>query len=250
MKTVAFVHIPKTAGQAIHHQLARVIGKDNVSPIRVHSEVPKGETNLPPGYLLHSGHIDWADLETLPEDRFTFTVLRDPLERIASFYFYLLKEAKTLSAAELATPQQTGKRVILSETADDYFFDGDARWQAFVQDHYDNFYCNYLATGLMRGRRKVAKLTPEARIEKALQGAARLNRVYHIDNLVALEQDIARELGAEIHVADNFVNTGPHKRHDRRWPKLVALFERDDSAARLEAYAAEDYVLMERLGLG
>jgi hypothetical protein len=250
MKTVAFLHIPKTAGQAIHHELVRVIGKDNVSPIRVHSEVPQGQTNLPPGYLLHSGHIDWTDLETLPEDRFAFTVLRDPLERIASFYFYLLKEAKTLSAAELATPQQTGKRVILSETADDYFFGGDKSWQAFVHDHYDNFYASYLATGMIRGRRRIAKLSEADRMAQALEGAARLSRIYHIDDLGALEQDIARELGARIHVTDNFVNTGPHKRHDRRWPKLVALFERDDSVARLEAYAAEDYALMARLGLG
>jgi hypothetical protein len=86
--------MPKTACQTIHHELTHCMGKRNVSPIRVHSTVSNGTTNLPLCHLLHSGHIDWLDIDTLPPDRFVFSVLRDPLERIASFYFCIFKEAK------------------------------------------------------------------------------------------------------------------------------------------------------------
>lgn len=249
MKTVVFLHIPKTAGQTIHHQLAGAVGKAAVSPVRVHTEVPKGQTNLPPGYLLHSGHLDWTDIATLPEDRFVFTVLRDPLERIASFYFYLLKEAGTLSPEALATPEQTGKRLILDRSADDYFFGGDARWQAFLRDHYDNFYCSYLVTRRMRGRRRIDDVAPDEIVRRAVKQAAALDGVYHIDDLGALEDDIGRELGKRIRVAGHYSNTGPLEAHAPRWPRLLDRFERDDSAARLERFADLDRRLMERLGL-
>ncbi|MDA9019754.1 sulfotransferase family protein [Flavimaricola sp.] len=94
MRPIVHLHMPKTAGQAIHHELTRCVGKRSFSPIRVHSAVPNGTTNLPQCYLLHSGHIDGLDIDTLPPDRFVFSVLRDPLERIASFYFCIFKEAK------------------------------------------------------------------------------------------------------------------------------------------------------------
>lgn len=249
MRPIVFLHIPKTAGQAIHHELTRCVGKRNVSPIRVHSAVPNGTTNLPQGYLLHSGHIDWLDIDTLPPDRFVFSVLRDPLERIASFYFYILKEAKALSPQELASPQQTGKRISLTQSVDDYFFGGDRGWQRFILDHYDNFYCSYFATQMMRGRHKLLGLPAEEQIAQAAAGARGINAIYHIDNLAALEADALRELGLTIHIAGNYANAGPHKRSERRWPKLVERFERDDSVARIEAFASRDYALMRQLGL-
>ena len=249
MNPIVFLHIPKTAGQAIHNELTRCVGKRNVSPIRVHSAVPNGTTNLPQGYLLYSGHIDWLDIDTLPPDRFVFSVLRDPLERIASFYFYLLKEAKALSPHELASPQQTGKRIILTHSVDDYFFGGDRGWEKFIFDHYDNFYCSYFATQMMRGRDKLQGLPAEEQIAQAAVGAQGINAVYHIDNLAALEADALRELGITIRVAGNYANSGPHTRSERRWPKLLERFERDDSIARIDAFATRDYALMHRLGL-
>lgn len=249
MKTIVFVHIPKTAGQAIHHELVRAVGAHNTSPIRVHTQVAKGAPHLPPEFLLHSGHIDWAEIDTLPAERFSFSVLRDPLERIASFYFYLLKEARGLTEAELATPQQTGKRMILAHSADDYFFGGDASWQAFVRDHNDNFYCSYFATRLMRGRRSLAGLSPDEILDRAEAGARSLSHIYHIDDLAALERDALAELGITLRVAGHYVNAGPHAQEDLRWPKLEALLQNPDSIARLRGYAELDRKLMARLGL-
>merc|ERR1711969_313057 len=137
---IVFLHIPKTAGQTIHNALAAMVGGRHVSPIRTHTQAPGDAPQMPAGYALYSGHIDWTELETLPGGRFTFTVLRDPRERIASFYFFLLKEAEALDRDALERPQNYGKKLILQRSADDYFFGGPAGFNAFILDHYDNFY--------------------------------------------------------------------------------------------------------------
>lgn len=255
---IVFLHIPKTAGQTIHNELARVVGESAVSPVRVHSQAGGDAPQMPPGHALYSGHLDWAGMDALPAARFAFTVLRDPFERIASFYFYLLKQAQGLSEAELARPARTGMRNIRAVSADDYFFGGDTGWRRFVHDHYDNFYCTYLATGRMRGWTGIRDLEPEALLARAQSGAGRLDRIYATESretgLDALERDIARLTGRTIRVTGNYVNAGPfgtdpQARTERRWPRLLERLESDASVRRLEGFALKDETLMERLGV-
>lgn len=246
MRPVAFLHIPKTAGQTIHHELARVIGPDRVSPVRLHTQVRPGAPQMPPGYLLYSGHLDWTETDTLPPERFIFTVLRDPRERIASFYFFLRAEAEAMSPAELAL--RTGKRMILTRSTDDYFFAGDTRWQSFVLDHYDNFYVTYLGSRRMRGRSVLADLAPQARIARAQDNARLIDRIYSTTGLAALEADAARELGLQISVAGRRANAGPGAPGQARWPDLMARIESDANRRRLEDFAAQDAELLALLG--
>lgn len=247
MTTVVFLHIPKTAGQTIHHALVKAVGgAKHVSPIRTHTQAPNGP-QMPAGYRLYSGHLDWIELGSLPPDRFVFSVLRDPRERIASFYLYLLKEAQALDAEALKRPENLGKRRILEMSADDYFFGGDAAWQNFVRDHYDNFYCTYFATQKMRGRRALVGLDSADVMARALDGVQELDRVYATTDLSALEADIAARLGQTINVTESFHNTGGHEMNEARWPKLLALFERDASNARLAEFVSLDAALMHQV---
>lgn len=245
---IVFLHIPKTAGQTIHNELVKLVGgEQNVSPIRVHTQaVP--QMQMPAGYALYSGHIDWTALDSLPQDRFVFTVLRDPRERIASFYFYLKKEAQHLSAADLDRPENIGKRKALKESADDYFFGGDPMWQNFILDHYENFYCSYFASRKMRGRRGLSDLSPAEVQDRAAAALAGLDGVYLTDQLGRLECDIERNFGQRISVTGTYINAGNHKANERRWPKLVAALERDNSVARLEKFVHRDEALMVRAG--
>jgi hypothetical protein len=245
VRPIVFLHIPKTAGQTIHNQLAQMVGAKSVSPIRVQSQAPKGP-QMPTGYALYSGHIDWVEIETL-DDPFVFTVLREPTERIASFYFYLLSEARKLNASELALPGNAGKARILEMSAEDYFFGGTPAWQTFVRDHYDNFYCSYFATRLMRGGATARALAPDDLLKQALEGLATIDRVYHTDHLEVLEQDIEKMFGTTIKVSGNYVNAGEHDRSEPRWPKLAALLDSDDAIRRLEDFAANDNELMTRI---
>ncbi|MBY5935558.1 sulfotransferase family protein [Tateyamaria omphalii] len=247
-RTIVFLHIPKTAGQTVHTELTRVIGEDRTSPVRVHTQAGP-EDQFPPGYRLYSGHLDWTTLETLPEDRFTFSVLRDPRERIASFYFYLLKKAEGTDAEALQRPEHTGMRTILERSADDYFFGGDARWRTFIRDHYDNFYCTYFATRKMRGWSRISKLTKSELMARARAGAEAVDAFYGMDGLAALEADLHSVLGAPVHLVNTRVNEGPKDMGAQRWPALAARLERDDSLRRLERMAALDAKLMRHLSV-
>ncbi|MEP4309737.1 MAG: sulfotransferase family 2 domain-containing protein [Lentilitoribacter sp.] len=247
MTTIVFLHIPKTAGQTIHNALVSVVGgPDHVSPVRVHSQAPNGP-QMPAGYKLYSGHIDWVELDTLPQDRFVFSVLRDPRERIASFYLYLLKEAQGLTAKQLALPQNTGKRRILENTADDYFFGGDQSWQNFVRDHYDNFYCTYFATRKMRGNRLVRDLSQVDLIARAQEGWKQLDGLYFVDNLGKLETDFSEKLGRNIEVTTTYHNIGNNALDKARWPIFLDRFEQDASVARLDAFVEADDALIAKI---
>lgn len=244
MRPIVFLHIPKTAGQVIHHALSAMVGAKNTSPIRVNDQA-KGGSSLPPGYLLHSGHLDWPDLEKVAGDPFVFTVLRDPAERIGSFYFYMLGKAKAASKAEIE--QRVGLPKILQNSADDYFFGGDERWQSFVRNLYFNFYCSYFITRRFRGRVTLPKLSRDEVVDRALAGAKSISRIYRVENLAALEDDIERLYGHRIKVADNYANTGDHDPDEPRWTKLMARMERDESVRRMQDFVTEDRALLARL---
>ncbi|MDJ0994741.1 MAG: sulfotransferase family 2 domain-containing protein [Dinoroseobacter sp.] len=251
MSPIVFLHIPKTAGQTIHGELSRIVGQDAVSPVRVHTQTENGSRQFPPGYRLYSGHIDWSGLETLPEDRFVFTVLRDPRERIASFYFYLLKEARALTPDVLVTPQRYGMARILEWPAARYFFGGDARWRRFIRDHYDNVYTRYFATRQIRGWGAVAEAerTPPALLRRALDNLALVDRVYTTTTLGALEADIAARFGAQITVAGQYRNAGDMPQGTARWPRLMDLIDDPMDRARLSRFCATDDALLAALKL-
>ena len=249
MAPIVFLHIPKTAGQTIHSELTRLVRPDRVSPVRVHTEAATGAAQFPPGYDLYSGHLDWEALDTIPEDRFVFTVFRDPCERIASFYFYLLKRAQTLTESELARPERQGMRRIRSQSADAYFFGGDPGWQRFIHDHYDNVYCTYLATRKVRGWKQVRDLDPVARIAAAKANLPMIDRIYSTRDLGALERDIASRCDGSVSMTGKFVNKGGHSDDELRWPKLLDRIESDANLRRLEAFVTADEDLISDLGV-
>lgn len=247
---IVFLHIPKTAGQTVHAALAGAVGPRAVSPVRVHTEAGPGAAQLPPGYRLYSGHLDWEALESIPAPRFVFTVLRDPLERIGSFYLYLRRQAEGLTPAELARPERTGMRMALEHGPDEYFFGGDPEWQRFVREHYHSPYCAYLATRRIRGFSRVADLPARELVARALAAARTLDGVYAVDALDVLERDLVARLGLRVDVTGRVVNASPEGRGGGRWDRLAAMVEREETLVRLRAFARADQVLMHRLGLG
>ena len=245
---IAFLHIPKTAGQSIVKELRRVCGDKAHSPVRTHTQAAK-DAQMPAGYRVYAGHIDWVDLETLDDDKFSFSVLRNPRERIASFYFYLKREAEKLTPEQLALKENTGKRNILSQTAEEYFFGGDRPWQVFVHDHYDNFYTTYFATRRIRGWREINDLSDDDLLEQALAGAEAVSGLYGMGELARLETDLGNVLGSKIDLQKTRVNTGPAPKSGKRWDDLMALFESPENRLKLEAFAARDEEFMRRIGL-
>lgn len=246
---IVFLHIPKTAGQTVHNELVRAVGEGDVSPVRLHTQAPTAEEQLPSGYRLYSGHIDWTALDQIAKPRFVFSILRDPRERIASFYFYLLKEANALDPEALDAPHNAGKNRILNQSAEDYFFGGDEAWQAFIRDHYDNFYCRYFGTQRIRAGHGFSEMPERRKLRGALRNMSKIDWVYSLDNLAALEDDLRDLYGFDLNLTDTHNNVGDRPASEPRWPRLLALLEEDASKSRLEDFVALDQSLMQRLEL-
>jgi Sulfotransferase family len=240
---LVFLHIPKTAGQTVHNSLARVARARRVSPIRVHTQALDPQDQFPAGYSLYSGHLDWSAVAHLPSARFIFTVLREPTERIASFYYYLRRQAQALDPASLNQGCNLGLKRALEWSPDSYFFGGDDNWQVFIRSHYDNFYCTYFATRRMLGWGEAQDLTERQLLAKARAGLSSLDGVYSTHNMTAMEQDFRHRFGIHLRVANRYDNTSGEPGNTLRWPRLLASFETDAQALRMQDLVARDHLL-------
>ena len=245
---VYFLHIPKTAGQSVHNGIERVLGKGAVSPIRVHTQVSTSDEQFPAGYSFYSGHLDWDCLGKDADGRFIFSTLRDPRERIGSFYLFLQDEARRLSEEDLQRGANLGKRNALRLSADDYFFGGDDGWAAFISDHYDNFYTSYFASRTMRGRSSLRGMSLESRVATAAGNIAAYNIcIFSVLDLGALEAELSSFIGKTFMLRERRDNVGKSSADGSRWKQLVSLFECDASARKLDSFVAEDMELISRL---
>lgn len=246
-KPIVFLHIPKTAGQTVHNVLARAVHPRRVSPIRVHTQAYDPETQYPPGYSLYSGHLDWCAINHLPQARFVFTVLRDPKERVASFYFYLQRKAAGMDRASLNLPQNIGLKCARDLSPDDYFFGGDEDWQVFIRSHYDNFYCTYFATRRMLGWGETLDFTSAQLLKRARRGLASLDQIYATTKMLAMEQDLNTRFGTRLRLAGRYDNTSGEPTDTLRWPRLLAGFDSDAASRRMQDLVARDLTLTDGL---
>lgn len=246
MTPIVFLHVPKTAGQTVHSELQRVVGgKARVSPVRVNRNHHDGKT-MPPGYRLYSGHLDWIELEKI-QPRFAFTILREPKERLASYYFYMRNEGLSLPRAELERPENLGRHNAATLSTEDYFMRGGDAWQNFMRDHYENFYSSYFSTRLMRGRSQIVGRPMAAVLDQAVQNMQELDAIYRTDTLEALEEDIWDRYGKVISLVGNYRNVGSPARGQSRWDLLCERLESDAAVDRIESFTKVDRILFDRL---
>lgn len=94
--TVIFLHIPKAAGTTLHRILERQyppaaifsIGSDAHTSIREFKELPDAQRAA---IRLFRGHMPYGLHTYLPQPTTYFTILRDPVERVISYYHYILR---------------------------------------------------------------------------------------------------------------------------------------------------------------
>ena len=245
--SIVFLHIPKTAGQSIHTALSNFIGEKMVSPIRVHTQVGAYEAQFPAGYSLYSGHLDWVALNSVRKPRFVFTVLRDPLERLASFYYYLREKSLNMSLTELEKPENLGLRTIGTRSIADYFFGGRSDWQKFILDHYYNPYCAYFISKKIRGYEEIKHLTTAELVHNAWMESSKLDAIYNVNRLEKLDHDMHLLFGAKISVKNTRVNIGPGATSGSRWKALKEELDNDELAQMLYNLVAADIKLMDAL---
>ena len=120
----------KTARQSVHRMLRSLYGPDKVAPVRVNRHWKKCTHDSLGAFDVFSGHLDWDRLDFVPAPKIVFALLRDLLERIASFYLFMKKNASAMSAEELERPSKRGQRLIASLSIDDYFCDTSLTWRS------------------------------------------------------------------------------------------------------------------------
>ncbi len=82
---VVFLHIQKTAGTSLFRMLVERLGKPAIS----HGDFLRYQpTDLAP-FRLIAGHFGYEYLRAIPGRNFTFTFLREPVDRVVSLYHFM-----------------------------------------------------------------------------------------------------------------------------------------------------------------
>jgi hypothetical protein len=97
MPPLAFLHIPKTAGTSIRAAMQKAIGHENcyvLGDSEPWQNFRKSAPSLGDTPVL-AGHFSMTDLSLVPGERKIFTILRDPVSRIISYYGFLKRRPNT-----------------------------------------------------------------------------------------------------------------------------------------------------------
>lgn len=239
---VIFLHIPKTAGQSVHAALVHAFGREAVCPARVNDHLKKFTITELNRYQVFSGHLDWAMLDCIKGPRYTFTIFREPMDRILSFYFYLRDEAAKLSAEDLRSPERQGLRAALELSPKDYFIGGPPFLRRFIDDHYDNFYSYYFAGRHYQARSELVGLTKRGELSHddilrmAKDNLSQLDSVFTVDDMTSVFSAIREISGKEIMSDDKYrVNVNKNISAHDRGQRLRDLGAERDTMEKLEA---------------
>lgn len=249
---IIFLHIPKTAGQSVHAGLIKAFGEKVVCPARVNDQLKGYSISELNRYRVFSGHLDWSLLDCVKGPRYTFTVLRKPVDRILSFYFYLRKQAELLDPDALRLPQNQGMRAAKELSPDEYFSGGQPHLRRFLDDHYDNFYTyyfagrRYTARGEIIGLVKRGVITKDRLIEIAKENMAQLDAVFTLDNISKAFEAICEISGTlEIDDIDCNLNKNQEIAPEDRHEQLLRLGATDKTFRRLSEFCDLDNELWE-----
>lgn len=188
---LAFVHLPKTAGQSVHQFLVDRFGKDKICSARVQQQLGDIRVSELQNKTVFSGHFDLSLIDILPGRVFSFTVLRDPMDRLLSFYFYLNKKSQDMDEKELSKPEHAGLHAARYLSPDDYFCHAEPAMRAFLDDHYDNFYMYFFAGGSYNSRRQLHTMAKKDVLRRAMKNVLDIDAVYTIDSWENLDHDLS-----------------------------------------------------------
>ena len=240
-----FLHIPKTAGQSIHEALVKSFGSANVCPARNNDQLNSMTITELNRFKVFSGHFDWVTFDCLHGPKYVFTVLREPQERILSFYFYLRDKAKRLSLQELNEPTSKGLKAILELTPKEYFLGGSPEIRNFIDDHYDNFYTYYFAGRRYTSRNELSQLIQEGKLtygalmQKAFYNIANIDRVYRLDQIDDAVNSISSMSGVQLDKR-YLVNVNHETPPENRLEKLSKLGADTETILAIRSFCSMD----------
>jgi hypothetical protein len=231
---IVFLHIPKTAGQSVHTALVSAFGEEMVCPARVNEQLKTYTIRELNQYQVFSGHLDWAMLDCLKGPSYQFTVLRKPIDRILSFYFYLKQKSEGMSQEQLLLPHNQGMRAAKELSPNDYFGGGEKHLRSFLDDHYDNFYTYFFA-----GRRFNARNEFQGVIRRGEMSEDRLTKMAK-DNLTCLDMVFSQDDLGKVLSAISDISGKSNIRNEDYKINVNSQLPADDRVAQLERLGAND----------
>lgn len=250
---IIFLHIPKTAGQSVHAALENAYGSDAVCPARVNEQLRRFTIKELNRYKVFSGHLDWSMLDCIQGPKYVFTVLREPMDRILSFYFYLKDEAAKLAPAARERPEYEGMKAVLEFSPRQYFVDGPPSMRRFLDDHYDNFYTyffagrHYGARGPLVGAVRRGDLDRDRLLDMARDNLSCLNDVFTVNRMADVFAMIRRLSGKGLPADDTYrVNVNTKLAAEDRMARLQALGADEPTMQRLRDFCSLDNALWNR----
>lgn len=251
---IFFLHIPKTAGQSVHNALVNGFGAESVCPARVNEQLLMMTISQLNSYRIFSGHFDWTLLDCVQGPKYVFTILREPMDRILSFYFFLRDQASQFSQEELDNPSRQGLRAVWKNCPHDYFTTGPPHLRRFLDDHYDNFYAYYFAARSFGGRGQLTGLirrgllTTNDVLRMARDNMRQLDAVYTIDEMPKVLEKIRELSGQPLFGDDTYrVNINRNLEAGRRMLALRELGATDDTFRKIEQFCELDIQLWREL---
>ncbi|TNE65695.1 MAG: hypothetical protein EP335_05045 [Alphaproteobacteria bacterium] len=252
-KNIVFLHIPKTAGQSIHQKLEDTFGADKCAPVRVNGQMQDYSLKDLLPYQVFSGHIDWMALDFVPGPKVVFSILRDPRERLASFYLYLKDKAEKADPELLARPENRGMFLARNLSIDDYFTNMNIKERKFLDDHYDNFYTYFFAGRAYDARMKIRRhfgtdAAARAKIvDRAFDNCSAIDIIGDVSDLAGFSDRFREATGKDVDFAGHRINVNRALEDKKRFDAILALNPKKQTLDRIESFLEMDNELHARL---
>jgi sulfotransferase famil protein len=100
MRKCVFVHLPKTAGSSFRMAVRKTLGEGAVCPDFIATRLTEADAARLDRFPVISGHISMADVKRYFPDRMILTILRDPIDRCLSWYYFARKKSTRAFASD------------------------------------------------------------------------------------------------------------------------------------------------------
>jgi len=122
--TLIFLHIPKTAGQTLHTIIEKQYDTNHIFSIGINTqeridEFKKFSEEERKNIRVLKGHMSFGMHEFMPQPCTYITLLRDPVERIISSYYYVLREPRHYLHNRVISKQMSLKDFVSSGISTD-----------------------------------------------------------------------------------------------------------------------------------
>lgn len=123
-RSIIFLHIPKTAGTTLHRIIERQysadgihsFGSDNQGAVRDFKSMPEAQRAK---IKVLKGHMAFGLHKFLPQPSVYIGMLRDPTERVISYYYHILRDPSHYLHQHVVSHQLSLKDVVSSELTPD-----------------------------------------------------------------------------------------------------------------------------------